>query len=385
MHLSLNRSQPHCMTAWAKKASGLSTVAWQLLSILIRKGLINLTPFSRLYEPDRFFAAMVLLALVGAGTATAAPALPIVYQDANILVRSGIAGAGSEAIHLGDAFSFVVEVEFDAGEVRVEMPDDEWFQRAIAGLRGLRPYDSLAIAEETRAGDRIRVTSHWRLQALDCPGDELSCPGSKRYELPIMTIGYELTAGSGTNVDSRSARFRPWPGELAIASAIAAAPAPDSGLTDLLPGGAHAPVLDAGEPSAVGSWLLPAGVLLVLLSLVPPPRAQRARRAVRRGHDADARWEQAIGLLESGGQSDEEWSDGLRRAVTWYCLDELGVNPHTWLGPAAASNVPADAGVAAWRDFFLDVLEQHGIGGEERRACVGRFRQLCGPRPAAQA
>jgi hypothetical protein len=329
--------------------------------------------------------AIFLLALVGAGIATAAPVLPIVYQDSNLLVRAGVAEAGSEALHLGDAFSFVVEVEFDAGDVRIETPDDEWFQRAIAGSSGLRLYDSLTIAAETRVGDRVRVTSHWRLQALDCPGDETSCPGSKNYELPIMTIGYELTAGGGAGVDSRSARFRPWPGELAIASAIGETPAPDSSLTDLLPGGAHAPAVDTGETPGVIAWLLPAGALLVLLSLVPPPRQHHAERIARRSHGADTRWEHALGMLESAGISDEEWSDALRRTVTWYCLDELGVNPHSWLGPAGAGNVPGDASVAAWREFFLEVLQQHGVGGDRRKAYVGRFRDLSGPQRAAAA
>lgn len=327
--------------------------------------------------------AIALFALVGAGVSTAAAVAPIVYQDANVLVRAGIAEAGSEAIHLGDAFSFIVDVEFDAGTVRVETPDDEWFQRALAGLRGLRIYDSLAIAEETRAGDRVRVTSHWRLQVLDCPADELSCPGSKRYELPIMTIGYELTADGGANVDSRSARFRPWPGELAIASAIADVPAPDSRLTDLLPGGAHAPVIDAGEPAGAAAWLLPAGALLVLLSLVPPPRQGHAERVTRRSQHADTRWERALRALDSADLSEEQWSDALRRTVTWYCLDELGINPYTWLGPAGLQNIPGDAGVAAWREFFLDVLGQHGVGSEERKAFGDRFRELSGQRTAA--
>ena len=71
---------------------------------------------------------------------------------------------------------------------------------------------------------------------------------------------------------------------------------------------------------------------------------------------------------------DDEWSDLLRRCVTWYCMDELGRNPYAWLGAAAGG---ADTPAAA-REFFLDVLQQESIDPSRRADYLDRLLGVTG-------
>ena len=321
--------------------------------------------------------ALVLSCVAIPVTAAALPAVPVVYQDEHVLVRAGLVETGSQAIHLGDAVSLVVDVEFDAGTVRVETPDDEWFQRALAGVAGIRLYETVAIAEETTKDTRVRIASQWRVQVLDCPADMLSCPGSKSYELPFMTLSYQLAGGTADRIDSRSARFRPWPGRLDVASSIALQPRQGATLTDILPGGAHPPVLADPGASAAGMWLVAGGALLLLASALRTlgQEAQPAR-AARGTQPADTRWQHALAATGDAALTPEERSDVLRRAVTWYCLDELDVNPFAWLGPGGADAAPADATLTGWRELFLDVLGQHSVDAADAKRLADRFEQL---------
>ncbi len=319
---------------------------------------------------------LILSSGLVAGVAGGVPTVPVVYQDEHVLVRAGLVETGSQAIHLGDAVSLVVDVEFDAGSVRVETPDDEWFQRAFAGVAGLRTYATVAIAEESAATGRVRIASQWRIQALDCPADMLSCPGSKSYELPFMTLAYQLTGGAGDRVDSRSARFRPWPGRLDVAPSIAVQPRQGMRLTDILPGGAEPQVMaDPGSPGTV-TWLLAGGALLLVASALTRERAADPTRVALRAQPVDTRWRRALTAAGSDTLDPAERADILRRAVTWYCLDELDVNPYSWLGPGGADAVPVDPALGAWRELFLDLLGQHGVDAAGAAELARRFESL---------
>ncbi len=76
--------------------------------------------------------------------------------------------------------------------------------------------------------------------------------------------------------------------------------------------------------------------------------------------------------------ADDEWSDLLRRCVTWYCVDELGRNPYAWLGATAsdvASNTDTPSGL---QEFFLDVLHQETIEQDRRADYLDRLLGVTG-------
>jgi hypothetical protein len=305
-------------------------------------------------------------------------AVPTVYQDDFITVRAGITEAGSRPIHIGDELSLVIDIAFDPSEVQIEDLSEDVFQRAFAGTPSVRLYSPVQIETRTDARDLIRVSGHWPLQVLDCADTTASCPGSKTYELPIMTVSYQLTGTEGTALDSRSARFRPWPGSIALASAIAVVPEPGARITDILPGGAYAQPVPVGEITSASSLLLVAGILLLAGGYLATLQEHHPGEVTARPHAASTRWEYALVGLRDESLSDPEWSDMLRRCLTWYCLDELDYNPHAWLGAAASDSATKDESKSEWREFFIDVLQQHGIESARRGTYVDRFMTLTG-------
>ncbi len=239
-------------------------------------------------------------------------------------------------------------------------------------------YDSVALALESTRQGRVRVSSHWLLQPLDCPEDKLSCPGPRAYALPIMTVSYQLTSNAETGLDTRSARFRAWPGEIAVVTALPAIPEPGTRLTDLLPSAAYPPPLSVGAPATAAGWLFAGGVVMLALSVLGSRQQPRTARVVRRSKEPDTRWRRARAALDASGHSAEEGVDLLRRATTWYCLDELDCNPFAWLGPGGAGNVPNEPTTASWRSLFLDVLQAQAPDGGELDALCARFDELSG-------
>ncbi len=336
------------------------------------------------------FRTLIFLTLFAASAgnpalATAATGLPVVYQDQHIIVRAGIPDSGSRPVHLGDTVSLQVEIEFAEGDIQVETPDDEWLQRSLAGIAGIRVYDSVTLASESTEQGRVRVASHWLLQPLDCPESKLSCPGPRAYALPIMTVSYQLSSSAETGLDTRSARFRPWPGEIAVVTALPGIPEPGTRLTDLLPSAAYPLPLAAGTPATVGGWLLAGGVAVLALSVLGSRQQPRTARVARRTKEPDTRWRRARAALDASGHSAEEGIELLRRATTWYCLDELACNPFVWLGPGGTGNLPKEPTAASWRSLFLDVLQAEAPGGGELNALCARFDELSGLAESAAA
>jgi hypothetical protein len=88
------------------------------------------------------------------------------------------------------------------------------------------------------------------------------------------------------------------------------------------------------------------------------------------------RWESALRRLRDGSLSDDEWADVLRRAVTWYCVDELGENPFSWLQDTAPGASDIAGASAGFREYFFDVLNQESIAAEHRPGYLESFRQV---------
>ena len=84
--------------------------------------------------------------------------------------------------------------------------------------------------------------------------------------------------------------------------------------------------------------------------------------------------------------ADDEWSDLLRRCVTWYCMDELGRNPYAWLGATASDAASGTDSPSGLREFFLDVLHQESIDPSRRADFLDRLLGVTGrERDAATA
>jgi hypothetical protein len=324
------------------------------------------------------FRFAVIGFLLMAASSSAKESAPIVYEDNYVTVHAGLLEAGSKAVHLGDPLSLVIEVVFDARQVQIENLDDDVFQRAFSGMPSIRLYAPAIVTTHRESGDQVRVTSHWRLQVLGCPDGLTHCPGPRSYELPMITVAYQLIDDAGNTADGRAARFRPWPGNIDIAPAIAVIPESGKTLTDILPGGAYDSLQPVAELAPARLMLVVAGALLLLTGFFASARGRRPQTSAARSHNSDSRWEQTLTRLENDTMPDDEWSDLLRRCVTWYCVDELGQNPYAWLGAAASDAAGAGNTSADAHEFFLDVLHQENIDPSQRADYLDRLLNVTG-------
>ncbi len=314
--------------------------------------------------------AVIALALA-ATKVSAKESVPIVYEDDYVTVHAGLLESGSRVVHFGDPLSLVIDAVFDARQVQIENLDDDVFQRVFSAMPNIRLYAPTIVTTQKVSGDRVQVTGVWRLQVLDCPNGLTHCPGPRSYDLPVMTIAYQLIDDAGNTADGRAARFRPWPGKIDIVSAIAVVPEAGTTVTDILPGGAYDSPQRVAELAPARSVLLAAGVLLLLTGFLASARERGPQLFAPRPRDSDSRWELTLARLKDDTMPDDEWSDLLRRCVTWYCMDELGRNPYTWLG-AAAQDAASDTPTGV-RDFFLDVLHQESIDPARRTSYLDRL------------
>ena len=305
---------------------------------------------------------VVITLLLMAGNVGAQQSVPVVYEDDYVTVHAGLSEYGSKAIHIGDPLSLVITVIFDPGHVQIESLDDKIFQRAFSDSPNIHLHSSATVTTRKDSDNRVTATSYWHLQVLDCPDDLATCSGFRSYELPLMTVAYQLVGDSGTTADGRAARFRPWPGKIDLAPAVAIVPKSDAKLSDILPGGAYDKQQVLGELAPARSSLFLAAAILLLAAFFARVRNRQPKTVKSRQNESNTRWEQVLVRLSDDTISDDEFSDLLRRCITWFCLDELGQNPYTWLSESAGRvNSPARV-----HEFFLDVLQQQGIEPSRR-------------------
>jgi hypothetical protein len=305
-------------------------------------------------------------------------ALPAVYGDAHVVVHAAVVEAGSEPMHIGDSLTLAVEIAFDREQVQVEAPDSDWFQRAFSSLPGVRLYRSDPMTRMTDAAGHARLAMRWHFQIVDCPAPMANCPGLKAYDLPVMTIAYRVSGGAAGTEAARSARFTPWPGTITLVPAIAFEAGDEADLAAVLPGGAWPEPKHTGGAAAAGPVLLATGGLLLAGGFVVGKHRRRRPRAAPRRHQPVSRFERAAVRLQQSDLSDEEWSDLLRRCVTWFCVDELSLNPLDWLREDASHATRDDGRTAACRALFLDVLAETGVERGRRDAYLERFHAVTG-------
>lgn len=320
------------------------------------------------------FAAAVIGSSVAAVASAAGPWTPIVYEDDYILVGAGVVEAGLVPIHLGDTLTLRIEVEFDPRHVQIEKLDGAYFERAFSAMSSVRLRESDGPSSITEVDGRVRLATSRQFQFLECPPEMSRCPGSKQYEMSVMTMAYRVADPGGGPASNRSARFRPWPGIVAIAPSIRFGDSNDD-LESSLPGEAYPEPQPVAAREAVGPVMLLAGGLLLATGWYAGARRPRTSRLASSSRTARLnRWQRALAALADAGLSDEEWCDLLRRSVVWYCRDELQRNPYDWLSPESEQIVDPDAGEL--RPFFLELLHEVGIERTRRDHFLARFATL---------
>ena len=318
---------------------------------------------------------LLLLFLVAVG-ADAAQIIPIVYRDPYIQVRAGIGEAGRQPIHLGDLLSLEIRIQFDSHIVRVEQFDSEYFQRGFASLSGIRLFAPPVVTHESFEGGLVETRAAWSFQVLDCPADQETCAGDKNYELPMMSMAYQLIDASGQTLNDKTIRFRPWPDKIIVSPALPSSPGTERNFVDYFPAGAYPDMLPVTQPSNGGALAVAAGGLLLALGFGARLSNSGSLHSLPKTTLAGSRWERLLMDLRDSALQDEQWTDALRRCASWFCLDELDANPYAWLTDDSASSAQYPKSVADARALFIDIASQDMIEPQKRAEYLHKFAQM---------
>jgi hypothetical protein len=302
--------------------------------------------------------------------------VPDVYQDDYIIVRSGITEAGRVPVHFGDRLSLVIEAEFHGNEVITENLDEQLFERSWGSEKGI---SLIGAPEQSRidTNGQTVVRGTYYFQVLDCPGELISCRGNKTYELPIFTLGYQIIDTNGNVLNNKSVRFNPVPGKIVVMQSLDIRG--EGGLDKLsnyLGNSGYPAARELSEAEGGSIWPLMTGSLIFLASFFPLLLTSNVTQRTIDNRKARHRWEKVlIHIQEKDNElNDEEWSDLLRRCITWYCMDELDMNPYSWLTDLHRSDESVN--VTNVREYFIEVLNQEGIEKQQRSTFVARFKAL---------
>jgi len=302
--------------------------------------------------------------------------VPEVYQDDYVIVRAGIMETGTNPVHFGDPLTLVVEIDFDDRQVLVENLDDEFFIRSWGSEKGIVLTGASTETPTGQAEDHTTKRVTFVFQVLDCPGDLTACPGHKFYEIPVFSLAYQIIETTGEVVNNKSVRFRPWPGKVVVTQALPVRPEGLEEFSSYFPGGGYPRAMTVDGHQAGSLWIVLVGGVIFIASFISLGRGTPHR--IDNSNRSGTRWQNVLGLLRDRARElrDDEWADMMRRCVTWYCVDELGLNPYTWLNSAMEPDKLQP--FESFRAFFLEVLNQESIEHGRRAGFVDRFSDLAG-------
>lgn len=314
-----------------------------------------------------------LAVLVSLSLALAGEALPRVYVDENIAIRSALVDLESRTLHFGDVLSLVVQVEFNPAEVRLPELTSDLFASSWPESAGAHLIENGANLDSSAERDSGKRRVRYDFQILSCPNGARSCRGTKVYELPEFQLSYELLDGSEDVEDSGSVTFTPWPGALRVSSALALLEELE-GFSTYFPAGGHPEPLTASDERERSAAVIFSGLILLLGGTLMTP-SLFLRRWPFRARPATKRWERVLEQLRAGEfEGEERFYDELRRAFVWYCMDELKVDPFDWLKRSDSEPAEGTEGEATeQRRLFIEILRTPPGEGEQ---LLGRFERF---------
>ena len=257
---------------------------------------------------------------------------PVVYSDQYLIVRSSIKNIEYETYHVGDILSLTVNLEFAPNQIHIVNLDESLLNQTWAELPGFFIHGEPRIDQDTSDVNKTMLTAVYEFQIVACSGGvEPPCPGGKIYPLPDLVIGIDLLGNDGRVISNNEINFRPWPGYIALASALPLREGALEPFTFYFPRRAYGlPVpLELNRYPAI--FLLFAGLLTIGGTvLAPAARAWMRRRVPSRIGLLGSRWERIIDRLQDEHLTDEQFWEGVRVAITWYCYDEIDFDTLQW-------------------------------------------------------
>jgi hypothetical protein len=318
-----------------------------------------------------YLAALLTLSFASCSLQAKSFFAPVVYSDNYINVRSSVLFTEEQSFHLGDVLYLLITVEFAADRVRISNLDqtlltDSWSESPWLALRG-PPQVSNTLSNN----GLTRLEAFYGFQIIACPIPALQCPGGKNYVLEDITLGIELMDDNGRVVSTEDIDFRPSPGFVGLPSALAINNGRLESFNLYFPGRAFGLPVSADVDPVPSLLLFIVGLVLVSVMVVAPTaRTWLRHRVTAQIGILGKRWEHVLDRMQDPSLEDNEFWEGVRVAITWYCYDEFKINPVHW-------SESGDKTDAEELDQLKDLYTQAAYAGElspsQREVILGKL------------
>ena len=314
--------------------------------------------------------ATLLVLYLGISTAYAKTySIPVVYSDNYIDVRSSVLFTEEETFHLGDALYLAITLEFNSDRVGIINLDetlltDSWGESPWIVHRGA-PQISSSAAEK----GLTRLHAFYEFQIVSCPDPGVICPGGKLYPLGDITLGVELKDDNGRVVSTEDIGFRPSPGFVGLPSALTLNNGRLESFNLYFPSRAFGLPIAAGVNPDPSLLLFVIGLVLVSVMVVAPTaRTWLRHRVTKQMGILGNRWEHVLDRLQDETLADDEFWEGVRVAITWYCHDEFKINPLQW-STDRKDELSEDV-LNQLRAVFIKAMHGSDLSAEQRKEIV---------------
>jgi hypothetical protein len=315
---------------------------------------------------------LIVMCFVSCSAYTKSYSLPVVYTDNHINVRSSVVFTEEESFHLGDLLHLAISLEYDPNRVRISnlnetLLSESWRESPWVALRGAPQLERIDLENGL-----TRIDAFYQFQIVDCPAPGGQCPGGKAYAMTDITLGVDLIDDNGRVVSTTDVNFRPSPGFVGLPSALMLNNNKLESFNLYFPGRAFGLPIPATVNTNPSLFLFILGLILVSVMVVAPTaRSWLRHRVSTQIGILGNRWERVLDRLQEESLEGEEFSEGVRVAITWYCHDEYKINPVHW--SAADDNTGED--LQALKTLYLQATQGTEQSSEQRAAIVKQLTE----------
>lgn len=298
---------------------------------------------------------------------------PVVYSDKNISIRSSVLGSEETSFHLGDVLYLIIVLEFNPDRIRITNLNEKLLTESWRDSPWVAQSVPPQVTLDTIENGLARVEALYAFQILACPNPGVQCPGGKSYVLGDINLGLDLLDDNGRAVSTVDVNFSPSPGFVGIPSALTMIDGKLDSFNLYFPGRAFGLPISATVNSTPSLLLFIIGLLLISSMVVAPAmRTWLRHRVTTRVGILGKRWEHVLDRLQTETLEDLEFREGIRVAITWYCYDELRINPVHW---TEADNITGEDSLQKLKKLYLQVSLGSAISAEQRKEVVEQLAQ----------
>jgi len=303
-----------------------------------------------------------------------------VYRNDNISVAAGVVDVEKKIIHFGDILTFVVSIYYDPNQIQLQEMDAGYFSNAWPEANGAYLLSHQSLLFPSSGEFPLESRNIYQFQILACPDNAILCRGTRQYEVPEFTLQYDMLNPSANLVSTESIQFRPWPTGIMVVSAI---PLDEEGQLDIFhtyfPAGAYPDPLSGQKKMSSGIGFITGGLFLLLGGIWMSPLSFFKRRSFI--PKPKVRWELQLEQLQTVEyETEEHFLDALRRAMVWYCTDELDLDPFYWVKHQEEVSGEKQKGMGEYEGFKILFVELLHSPTGEGKILLERFSQLVADR-----